>query len=473
MTSYADSARLSRRILLAILGLAMTCALLTVVIATARGLVYLPVANAVLLCAYAGLAYFVAVVRPQTNLKPHVLSAVSAHCLVTVFAVGTTEVQLAPLVMSLVMWLLMYHEPRALRLIGGTHVGLLGALVALAPSVESSVPWLTVVVFAFVLAAFTLATLLTIQSNRRYWERMKRLELELGRNESSLRETAGQLRDQHDELSAAADALGRTITANAPQLEALRLAYAEQAQIAEAASSDLRQPLRNINTFVGLIGRRLTQLGAADEVADYLDFVTDGASRMNGMVDDLLRYSDARTESEPVPVDTGVVLGAIRDNLSDLLAREGARLEFPADLPTVPGHPTQVLQLFQNLISNGVKFKRPGVAPRCTIACVVEAGVARFSVSDNGIGIPANRLADVFGLFTRLHERGAYEGTGIGLATCRRIVMAAGGEIWAESLEGEGTTFVFTWPLEEGLSPKPAAAPAVAERPARLAVAVG
>ena len=445
----------ARRILLAIAGIAGGGAVPTAVIADLAGLRALAIANAALVVAYAALALALTRGRARAAHKPVALSLVSVQCLVAVFAEGLGAVQIAPLAASLVVWLVMYNDPRELRLIGAGHVAAAVLLLWLAPGIISEVTWLTYVVYAFMTVALALAAVYAVVANRSHYRRMKRLEHELRRNEQSLRQTAAQLTAQRDELARAAQALREAAAANAPQLEALRLAYAEQAQIAQAASSDLRQPLRNINQFVQLIRRRLAKMGVAEAVGDYLDFVTDGAARMTGMVDDLLRYSDARTAADPVPVDTAAVLDDIRDNLRDLLAREGATLDFPADLPVVHGHPTQVLQLFQNLISNGVKFKRPGVAPRCTVTCVVDGGTARFSVSDNGIGIPPNRLADVFGLFTRLHEHGAYEGTGIGLATCRRIVMAAGGEIWAESVEGEGTTFCFTWPLAGGLTPKP------------------
>ena len=457
-------ANFTRRVLLAVAAVSIVGGLATASFAEAADTAWLSVTSAALLLAHATTAYLLRRPRPAAYLKPVTLVLASAQCLAFVFSEGLGAVQLTPLSSSLVVWLVMYNEPRQLRLIGGVHLGAAVLLLWLAPGIKTEVTWLTHVAFALMTAGLATASVLTVLSNRSHHDRMTRYELELRRKERSLRQTAAQLTAQRDELSVAAHALGEAIATNAPQLEALRLAYEEQAQIATAASSDLRQPLRNINQFVQLIRRRLERLGVAEAVSDYLDFVTDGAARMNGMVDDLLRYSDHRVGSDPEPVDTVAVLAGIRDNLRDLLAREGATLDFPDDLPVVIGHRTQVLQLFQNLISNGVKFKRPGVAPRCEVACVVEDGTACFRVSDNGIGIPARRLADVFGLFTRLHERGAYEGTGIGLATCRRIVLAAGGEIWAESTEGEGTTFCFTWPLEEGpirqaqdrLAPKPA-----------------
>ena len=442
-------------IMLAISGFSVACGLTVTAVAYADGLsmTYRVSLAATLAHLLIGVYSLSAGARRYT--KPLILSLVSAQCAFVTVTQELPGLQLSALIPSLVVWLLMYHEPRKLRVIGAVHFASAAALLTFAgEAAATSVPWISYVVLAFVMISFAVAAQLTIHSNLTYWHRMTRLEAELACNEARLRETSAQLTEQHARLETTAEALRATAARNAPQVEALRLAYEEQAQIAQAASSGLREPLRNINAFVQLIRRRLQRLGAAEGAGEYLDFVTDGAARMNGMVDDLLRYSESAEQTATESVDTSDVLRAIRDNLADLLHREGASLHFPADLPAVLGHRTQVLQLFQNLISNGVKFKRPGVAPRCEVACEMRDGVAGFSVSDNGIGIPANRLADVFGLFTRLHERGAYEGTGIGLATCRRIVLAAGGEIWAESVEGEGTTFHFTWPLEVGLPPK-------------------
>lgn len=456
MNAAKPSRRWSPSIILVIASLAAVSCVGSALATVVRGWPVPAALYTALAIAQAVIAYAARHQTARFNLKPLTLALISVECGVTMYATAEGGVQVGAVVASLTVWLLMYHDRARLRVIGVAHLALAMALAYAFPAPPAPAPYLNVLVFVFVVAAFACASVIADRSNRSHWLRISRLEGELRRNETALRETRDRLSDQRDALARTAAALRETAAANAPQTAALRLAYEEQVLITRAASDGLRQPLRNINAFVQLIRRRLVRLGLVDGVSDYLDFVTDGATRMDGMVEDLLRYSAGAEEADPVPVDPAAVLGAIRDNLSDLLAREGATLAFAPDLPTVLGHPTQVLQLFQNLISNGVKFKRPGVAPRCEVTCALRDGAACFSVSDNGIGIPANRLADVFGLFTRLHERGAYEGTGIGLATCRRIVLAAGGEIWAESTEGEGTTFSFTWPLV-GLVPKPTA----------------
>ncbi len=433
----------------------LLCSLAMVVIGLHSGLANMWSAGAIFACLYVSAEYCNRW-RPATGLylKPLTLILTSAHCFVCAFATGTSEVQISFFLVSLVIWLLMYHDVLMLRIIGIVHVAVTILTIYLCGGHIAPETWFTQAVFVIVVASFVVASSLTIRSNRAYWRRMAELEEEFARNELSLKRTTAQLADQHEVLKGTSAQLQETVARNAEQVDELKLALAEQSQIAQAASSDLRQPLRNINSFVQLIGRRLDKLGVAAEVGEYLDFVTDGAARMNQMVDDLLRYSESPEPSASVDVDTADTLRSIQRNLSDLFARENGLLTFDADLPTVSGQPTQVLQLFQNLISNGIKFKRPHAAPTCHVACEITDGVACFSVSDNGIGIPASRLKDVFGLFTRLHERGAYEGTGIGLATCRRIVIAAGGEIWAESTEGQGTNFCFTWPLRA--TPQPA-----------------
>ncbi len=467
----------SSEIITAICGLAVACALLMAVVGWCYGSPAFLRVGIVFTGVYAAIELLNRHSKfPRLDLKPILLSVVSAQCLAMTFGHGVGEVQLSFLMVSLVVWLLMYHDPTVLRVIGAVHIAVGVVTIYLHDGHVAPVLWLTQSALAVTVMAFAAASFLNIRSNRAYWSRMAELEDEFSRNELSLKQTTSQLAEQHQVLTNTSARLHETAARNAEQVGELKLAFAEQSQIAQAASSDLRQPLRNINSFVQLIGRRLERLGVAAEVSEYLDFVTDGAARMNQMVDDLLRYSESPEPSAPVAVDTAETLRSIQRNLNDLFARENGRLTFGDDLPTVSGQPTQILQLFQNLISNGIKFRRPEVAPTCHVACEISDGVACFSVSDNGIGIPATRLKDVFGLFTRLHERGIYEGTGIGLATCRRIVIAAGGEIWAESTEGQGTSFRFTWPLSQPIADPPSAAtraqalPVTTRRPAaRLA----
>ncbi len=350
---------------------------------------------------------------------------------------------------SFVAWVMLFNERK--KIIFGSLVHIVAALLVFNFGTVGTIaaPHLPLAFLAATANAFCMAAIFDVRANERYYSKCHAMVALLERNEVALEAEMAQARSQAIKLSRAQASLQHQVEENSSRLATLKGVNSERASLARAASSDLKQPLRTIGSFIQLIGRKLTRLGLADEMAEYQTFISDGVARMNAMVDDLLKYSDYQADQDSLELlDPNAILAHISDNLTDLLRRENARIEVKPNLPTILGQRTQVLQLFQNLISNGIKFKRAGVHPVCTVGCNVGDQVAEFYVSDNGIGMPQDRLKDVFGLFTRLHERGSYEGTGIGLALCRRIVLAAGGEIWAESTEGEGTTFRFTWPLE-------------------------
>ncbi len=404
-------------------------------------------ANLAFLVLYAGL--FTLNVRRQRGIGKHAtLLVLFVHMSCAVFL---SEYAVPPVycyVPSFFACMMMYHRPRVRYAVAFVHASfvILGWHSAARGTQEVDLlPWID---FAVVMAMLVVSAEFGIRTNRRYWLRDRTMGDELAALELSLRRQAEQVRAQTIELERTKAELAARDAENARRIDKLRALNEERASLASAASSDLKEPLRNMGSFVQLIGRRLDKLGLADDVREYLGFVTDGTTRMNTMVDDLLHYSDHQGERTATTVDTGVALAGIRAGLRDLLEREGATLGVADDLPTIKGQPTQITQLFQNLISNGIKFRRPGEAPHCEVGWAAVDGATEFFVRDNGIGIAPERLGDVFGLFTRLHERGSYEGTGIGLALCRRIVLAAGGDIWAESEgEGRGTTFRFTWPL--------------------------
>ena len=369
-----------------------------------------------------------------------------ASCL-PIFALGITPAPYYLTFPSLMACVTMYHGRLAKRLTLIAHGLVVWAAFYFEPATGTEVRYLTFATLANMTLLFAVVTYFSERSLRSHFRRTRDLEAQLATRELSLKQHASRVQAQAERLAEANASLETEISENESTLAELQSANEEAAQLAQAASSDLKEPLRGIGTFIGLMRRRLEQLGLAEQVGDYLHYITDGATRMDAMVNDLLRYGDYKATPEREDIDTAEVLDTIGQNLVDLLHRENATLEVLPGLPTVAGQRTQVVQLFQNLISNGIKFKRPGVAPVCTVGCELSDGHVTFFVRDNGIGMPQERLKDVFGLFTRLHKADGYEGTGIGLALCRRIVMAAGGEIWAESTEGEGTTFRFTWPL--------------------------
>lgn len=225
-------------------------------------------------------------------------------------------------------------------------------------------------------------------------------------------------------------------------LDELKRSNQDLEQFAYVASHDLKQPLRQISSFATLLERRLGDQ-ASDEVRDYLGFLNDGAKRMQALVGDLLDYS--RVSHRPLHND-GVAMDEVLSSALVLLnaaVTEGAAVIERQPLPNVQGDRSQLERLLQNLVGNALKYRDPARAPIIRIGC--DDGV--FFVADNGIGIAADQAERVFMIFQRLHSAQAYEGTGIGLAICRKIVERHGGRIWLSSAgEGQGTTFFFTLP---------------------------
>jgi signal transduction histidine kinase len=243
-----------------------------------------------------------------------------------------------------------------------------------------------------------------------------------------------------------------TLTALTTRLEQ---SNRELQDFASVASHDLQEPLRKIQAF----GDRLRTKFAAplgDAGRDYVDRMHAAAGRMQTLINDLLSFSRVTTKAQPfIPVDLGAVA---REVLSDLEARveqTGGRVEL-GDLPTIDADPLQMRQLLQNLIANGLKFRKPDVPPVVTVTAEVAAagGGCELRVADNGIGFDEKYLDRIFNVFQRLHGRDEYEGTGIGLAVCRKIAERHGGSITARSRPGEGATFVVTLPASHAAEPR-------------------
>lgn len=224
-------------------------------------------------------------------------------------------------------------------------------------------------------------------------------------------------------------------------IDELERSNAELERFAYVASHDLKEPLRMIHSYLDLIRRRYE--GELDEDADeFIGYAVDGAERMRGMIDDLLTYSRIGTADISFePVDPNAVLDRVLADLRLTIAEENA--EITADsLPTVLGDTQQLAQLFQNLINNAITYSG-GANPRIHISATETEGKWRFSVSDNGVGIDETRAEDVFEIFS---SGSGGDGTGIGLAVCKKIIERHGGEIWVESEPGIGSTFYFTLP---------------------------
>jgi PAS domain S-box-containing protein len=224
----------------------------------------------------------------------------------------------------------------------------------------------------------------------------------------------------------------------------------ELEQFAYVASHDLQEPLRMVSSYTQLLEQRYKDKLDQD-AQDFIGYAVDGANRMQRLIQDLLEYSRVTTRGKPfASLDSHEVLGEAIKNLQ-VTIQETVALVTNGDLPIVRGDHTQIVQVFQNLIGNGIKFQRSGIAPRIHITAENDSLNSRFrvfKVSDNGIGIEPRHFERLFEIFQRLHSKKEYPGTGIGLALCKRIVERHGGRIWVESEPGKGSTFLFTLPVE-------------------------
>jgi signal transduction histidine kinase len=245
------------------------------------------------------------------------------------------------------------------------------------------------------------------------------------------------------------------------QAEELRRSNAELEQFAYIASHDLQEPLRKVASFCQMLGRRYS--GQLDERGEqYIAFAVDGAKRMQSLINDLLAFSRVgRTTACFRPVDLNACVAAAESDLETLLAETEANIEV-GDLPEVPGDGSLLRQLFLNLIGNAVKF-RGSDAPRVRITAERDGDFWAITAADNGIGIDPRYAEKVFAIFTRLHPRDQYEGTGIGLALCRKIVEFHGGtiDVVLDPPPGAslgGATLRFTLPVTAGPTPAPPAA---------------
>ena len=217
----------------------------------------------------------------------------------------------------------------------------------------------------------------------------------------------------------------------------------ELEQFAYVASHDLQEPLRMVSSYTQLLAKRLE--GHLDrDTQDFIGFAVDGSNRMQRLIQDLLMYSRVTTRGRPYePVDLHQVLGEAIANLQAAIAESGA-LVSNGDLPTLIADRSQLVQVFQNLIGNAIKFRKEGEAPRVHVTARSDGDEWVISVKDNGIGIDPKHFSRLFVIFQRLHGPQQYPGTGIGLALCQRIVARHGGRIWLESAPGQGSEFLFT-----------------------------
>jgi PAS domain S-box-containing protein len=216
-------------------------------------------------------------------------------------------------------------------------------------------------------------------------------------------------------------------------------------QFASVASHDLQEPLRTVSGFVQLLQKKYANQSDA-ETDTFIKYAVDGTKRMETMITDLLAYARVTSRSGKLAsTDANAALGQALDNLQASIQEKGAEIVH-GELPTVRADASQLAQLFQNLIGNALKFHGEA-PPKIHVDARREGHYWQFSVRDNGIGIDATFQNQIFEVFQRLHTRQQYDGTGIGLAICKKIVDRHGGRIWVESEPGQGATFHFTIPI--------------------------
>jgi light-regulated signal transduction histidine kinase (bacteriophytochrome) len=232
----------------------------------------------------------------------------------------------------------------------------------------------------------------------------------------------------------------------------LQRSNGELEQFAYVASHDLQEPLRKIQAFGDRLRDKFRE-GLPEQGRDFVDRMRASAGRMSQLIDDLLSYSRVTTHARPFThVDLSEVLAEVIDDLSARLEQTNGKIE-AGPLPAIEADAVQIRQLFQNLLANALKFHNPSQPPVVRVnGGVIDAEgvpVVRVEVADNGIGFEEKYLGRIFHVFQRLHGRGEYEGTGVGLAICKKIIDRHGGMISATSQPGQGATFVVTLPVRQ------------------------
>jgi len=279
------------------------------------------------------------------------------------------------------------------------------------------------------------------------WEAKNKLESTVKRRTRELNETNERLKRELEERKITENKLKKSEKDLKALIYELKRSNEELQQFAYVSSHDLQEPLRTITSFTQLLERRYKDKLDSD-ADEFIEYIVDAAKRMQNLIKDLLNYSRVTTRGKEFEsTDSEEILEDALSNLHAAIRENNGEITYDK-LPKIMADKRQMIQLFQNLIGNAIKFRKPEIPPKIHISAKKDKNEYVFSVEDNGIGMEPQYLERIFIIFQRLHTLDEYSGTGIGLAVSKKIVERHGGHIWVESEPCEGSTFYFTIPIK-------------------------